>query len=541
MIKQLKILALLIFFWPSFVYAKDFPATTSYYDINSLDINIQVDQNGNVDVTKKFTFSYPAVDFYWTEDTDIKNLKISASESDLGKQDHSLTGEKDKLIIQAKSKNPSQIWILRYTATESLQPEGGSSASDRLLLTLVLEPNVFINNLSATIHLPFAANENQIKQKVYAIHGVAKSDFSILDSKTLVYSGVNLSPFATYVVQASWPKGFIKYPFLKQASFFIRFLSFTFWINFGAILALSGFLFYFYMLRVQKKDEKLSPSGYIDKPPENLPPALIGLLLREKASAREIAATILDLAERGFLDVVQKRDEYVLGKRQGKGTLRPFEAYLYDKLFTQQGERKIKRTEFELETRATQQLYSPAVSKFCERLYQEAQKRNYFVKNPALVGLKYRSTGVLFFLSAILIAILATKFSSGPPFILFSTFGQILASFFIIKTASLMSRRTKEGKRMLAFWLSFGQFLSDKKPMNVSVTQEGPFNKYLAYAVALGKEVDWAARFAHTTYISPPWYTSEDPVVTLESFAASLFYIAGSVSQTLYNLREPGL
>ena len=522
-----------------FIFAFASPLEFPLTDVNSLEINIKIDQKGEVEVVKKFLFSMPTSDFIWQEDLPISNPQITSSGSLLNKKEYQLKKEKGRLIIKATKEPASQIWLLHYKAPSALKPDP-SFAYDSFSLPLVSEPGVYIKELSATLHLPAPVPTKQIKQKVYAVHGVGEADFYLSNSQTLAFTGSDLSPFSIYTIQASWPKGTVLYPFFKRFSFFIQSLGFEFWVSIGIILPLLSLLVFLYMLLLKKRAEKLMPLSYLDKPPENLPPAIVGVLFRQSASQREIIATILDLAQRGFIDIVKKREEYILGKREGKGALRSFEAWLYDKLFTQQGERKIKRTEFELEKRASEQLYSPKISQFYQDLYLEVQRRNYFIKNPALVVLRYRVFGILFFLSALFTSFLAIRYSFGPPFALFGSFGQILASLLIIKIAPLMSKRTKEGKKVLSAWLSFGRFLSDKKPLGLLAVQQGIFEKYLPYAVALEKELDWAYRCSGVPYTPPSWYVAEETVI-LENFVSSLFYITGSLSQLLYSLREPGL
>jgi len=520
--------------------AKGLSFENVFYEINSQEAEVKISQRGEVDVKERFVLSFPSSSFIWFFDSPLSQFEIKASGSRLSKKAYALNKEGEKMVVQAKADSPAQVWEVSYKVPGAVRPDRGLPDYNRFSLILVSEPGVFIQNLSATVYLPAPIKPNELKQKIYAIHGVGTTDFSQPRSQILKYTGSNLSSLAIFTIEAKFPKGIIAYPFLSRVKFFAQSLSLKVWLGIGIILSLLSFLFYAYMLYLENRDRKFVSLGYLDHPPYNLPPAVVGVLLRESASQREIAATILDLAQRGFVYIIKKREEYVLGKRHGKGILRPFEALLYDKLFTQQGERKIKRTEFELEKRAAQQLYSPKITGFFQALYREAQKRGYFVKNPAMVILRYRAYGILFFFVAVAFAFLSALFSSGPPYAMLGSFGIMIASFLIIKAAPLMPKRTKQGKQALLFWLAFGRFLSDKRPFLSSPSEQGLFEKYLPYAVALGKEIDWASRFAHATYIPPDWYVANEEV-TIENFISSLFYITNSISQALYELREPSL
>jgi len=425
-------------------------------------------------------------------------------------------------------------------ASNALQPDKTMTGYDRLSLILVAEPKTYIQKLAVRVNLPGAVSNESLHQRVYAIHGVSNAEFTHPLPGLLVYQATELSPFSVFTIEAKWPRGLIHYSFLTRILLFIQSASLTIWLAIGFGLTVFAFVIFFHMLYLQKRDRKKLPRGYLEHPPENLPPALVGVLCRGRVSEREIAATILDLAQRGFIDITQKRDEYVLGKREGKDTLRPFELFLYDKLFTQKGERKIKRTEFEIEERAAQQFYSAEITDFYRALYQEIQQRGYFLKNPGWVILKYRTVGVLLFLLAVAIALLSTRFSAGPPYAIIGSFGEVIAAFLIIKTAPLMPKRTKEGQKALFLWLSFGQYLADPKPLSALSSSQGLFERYLPYAVALGLELPWVSRFSNTLFIPPSWYSSFSDT-TIENFTASLFYVTGSLSKTLYGLKEPTL
>jgi len=82
--------------------------------------------------------------------------------------------------------------------------------------------------------------------------------------------------------------------------------------------------------------------------------------------------------------------------------------------------------------------------------------------------------------------------------------------------------------------------LIDQKPIRAAAIGDRIYEKNLPYAVALGKEIDWTKRFSQTVYLPPSWYVTDEQV-TIENFAGSLFYIAGDISRSLYELREPSL
>ena len=50
---------------------------------------------------------------------------------------------------------------------------------------------------------------------------------------------------------------------------------------------------------------------YISEPPDDLPPAVVGTLVDEKVDMEDIISTLLDLAHRGYLQMVEKKNDYL--------------------------------------------------------------------------------------------------------------------------------------------------------------------------------------------------------------------------------------
>jgi len=533
------LLLFLWFFWSAPVFAKTNPLETLVdYNISVLEVKVAVEKNGQVEITEDFSLSNPTDQFIWRFDLPVENVQFWASGQPVGK---SLVFKKEEGVLNAiaVTKEKHTHWTIRYQAPEGLTRES-DWLNDRLFLVLVLRPQTTISRLNVEVHLPGYVEEQDLKQRVYAVHGVLNYRFEQVNPSLLRYSAFELSPYATFSIETRWPVGMVQYPFLRLLRFWFAGRSGEFWLAIGFLLPFLSFVFYLYILFLSKESRRLKGIGYLNHPPSDLPPALVHLLLREKANQRQIVATLFDLARRGFIEIIKKEKEYILAKRQGQGGMWPFEVLLYDKLFTEKGIRKIKRTEFELKKRAKEQFYSPKVTAFYQLLYQEACQRGLFAQGYFQSSRRYRLWGILFFFSAVFTAALALLFSSGPPYALIGAVGQILASFLIIQTASMIPQKTEKGQKELIAWLSFREFLGDRKPFDFSIQVQGLFEKYLPYAVALEKEVAWVDRFKGMAIALPSWYVSYDPP-SPEGFVSSLFYVANSVSRTLHSLREPGL
>src|SRR5690606_14996702 len=95
------------------------------------------------------------------------------------------------------------------------------------------------------------------------------------------------------------------------------------------------------------RDPKVGPvPTYISEPPSDLPPAVVGSLIDEKADVRDIMSTIIDLARRGYMVMEETQEPGFLGigmnrtftfKRTDKSVddgLRPYEKRVMNRIFT---------------------------------------------------------------------------------------------------------------------------------------------------------------------------------------------------------------
>ena len=75
-------------------------------------------------------------------------------------------------------------------------------------------------------------------------------------------------------------------------------------------------------------------------PPDGLLPAQMGLLLDERADTKDVTATIVDLAVRGYLTIEELDKSWLFGKKDWKltkkkepTTLQPYERTILKALF----------------------------------------------------------------------------------------------------------------------------------------------------------------------------------------------------------------
>ena len=288
-------------------------------------------------------------------------------------------------------------------------------------------------------------------------------------------------------------------------------------INLGVIaismlIAIGGALF-FYLLYLRKgRDPKIGPvPSYLSEPPSDLPPAIVGTLVDERADPRDAISTIIDMAHRGYLAIEESQNEGVFGlgrsstftfKRSDKPLdgLRPFENTLMNRLFSGN---KLERTMDSLRDK-----FYTVISQIQSDLYKELVTEHLFDTNPD-------STRTMW--GAIAIIILALAVVLG--FVLFSLtdkYGMLLilppvAIGFVGVAALLigpaMPAKTRKGAEEAAKWKAFYEYLLHlEKYAQVEEAAE-QFERYLPYAVAFGLDKTWIHKFSRVSAMPIPyWY-----------------------------------
>ncbi len=226
----------------------------------------------------------------------------------------------------------------------------------------------------------------------------------------------------------------------------------------------------------------------------NLTPAETGTLVDEHASMKEISALIINLAQRGYLKIVEKgkKDyEFVKTKEYADdGSLQGFEQTFLKEIFS--GKEVLRLKDAELATEVT---------KVQDALYESLVKEGYFPENPDKVRKRYT-----------ILTVLST----------------ITFNFFLLVSSAvfgrLMPRKSLEGVQASNRAKSLRNFLSSQeKQLEFQAKNQMMFEKLLPFAIAFGVEKIWADRFKDITLTAPEWFVSSQAgVFNAQTFTHSL-------------------
>ncbi len=228
------------------------------------------------------------------------------------------------------------------------------------------------------------------------------------------------------------------------------------------------------------------------EPPERLRPAELGVLVDESADTRDVTATIVDLAVRGYLTIREVPKEGVFGKkdwlltRKGgdAGALREFERTILGGLFADRDSVKLSELKRHFYT---------TLAKAQRELYRETVDRRWFPADPSRVRGTYAAVGVFFVVVAgILTWLLGYAAGAGIVGV-----AAALPAIVLIGVSAVMPAKTRAGAELLRRTLGFKRYMEVAETDRQRFAEkEQIFAEYLPYAIVFGCVDRWARAFA---------------------------------------------
>lgn len=273
------------------------------------------------------------------------------------------------------------------------------------------------------------------------------------------------------------------------------------WIIFWPIVVFAGL---FVLWFKKGRDPKVRQPIVVQyEPPEAASPAEVGALAKERVDMAEITATIIHLAVRGYLNIVEKTDSGFLGKEKSysfelknnnqKG-LTAYEAEIMNGLF---GSSAVGTTVSVSDLKTT--FYSTVA--FAKKSVERATvERAWFSKNPTAVRAVYIGIG---FAYLFVIVFFGRSSLAGAVWIL----SLFLPAVFLFFFGYYMPARTMKGTEAYAYVLGFKEYLSKAEKYRLKwAEKENIFENYLPYAMAFGVVDKWAKAFEGLNIQPPSWY-----------------------------------
>ena len=308
-------------------------------------------------------------------------------------------------------------------------------------------------------------------------------------------------------VAVAFDKGFVKEPGTGDL------IGQFFESNWPLFLPILVFFIMFWLWSTRGRDPRIGSVAVQYEPPDGLTPAEAGTLVDEQAAMRDITATIVDLAVRGYIVIEEKEKagiagmllhtkDYTFHLKKGLAEwpgLKAHELALLGGIFSNGA-----LTDVDLSS--LQNVFYRNLPTIKNNIFDELMQHGYFQHRPDYVRGGFITgaivAGVLLFFMG---SAMSQKMGMAPaPFFVAAIFSAgIIAGF-----GWFMPARTATGAKALAGVLGFEDFLTHVESDHMSRVSQTPetFEKFLPFAMALGVEKKWVGAFQNIYSQPPSWY-----------------------------------
>jgi Predicted membrane protein (DUF2207) len=239
-------------------------------------------------------------------------------------------------------------------------------------------------------------------------------------------------------------------------------------------------------------------------PPQNMRPAELGLILDESADTKDVTATIVDLAVRGYLTIAEgpgKADWTLTKKDANVATLLQYERTLIYGLFA--GRDTVKLSDLK-------GTFAPTLRQAEGEIYKDSLLRGLFTSNPTQARSAWGCLGF-----ALVLVGFAATVALGLAFG-WGLVGLAVVISGIALTASFpfMPQRTAAGRDLLQHTLGFRLYMTTAEKYRQQFAEKAQiFTQLLPYAIVFGCVNQWAKAFEgiDTAAANSSWYVGNAP------------------------------
>ena len=351
----------------------------------------------------------------------------------------------------------------------------------------------------ARVHLPSGVGREEVRQISYTgRYGSTQTQATARwAGDELVFDNqYPLNPGEGLTIAVQFPTGRLHAPSLaKRIGWFLH----DQWLAVFPLLVLAGF---FWMWYTRGRDPIRGRSVIPEfEPPERLSPAGVGLLADDRLDRRDISATIVDLAVRGYIHLRQEEDDdftldLLRPDYRGDLSLKPHERDALLGLFGGGTHTTLSRLKHNFYTE---------VPIMRDDLASMLIKAGYYTARPSVT----RS-------GALTIAFMAAGAA-----VALGVWRQTPAAYFVITVicalASLifayhMPWKTRRGVRVLAKVKGLEEYLVRGERDRMQAMTVENWERLLPYAMALGVADRWAEQFRHIYAEPPKWIDTRGDV-----------------------------
>jgi uncharacterized membrane protein YgcG len=409
-------------------------------------------------------------------------------------------------IYVSNADNSTQTISIDYTVSDALR---FFEDHDELYWNVTGDEwDVPIQSASARIVLPQGATGIRVNPLTGAYRSTAHdADVQITGDGVEVRTQNPLRYHEGLTVAVAFDKGFVHEPtFFDHAVLFLR-------SNWPLGLPIAAFVIMFYLWWTQGRDPRLRPISAQYEPPDQLTPGEAGTLIDNSADMRDITASIVDLAVRGYIVIeehehnrmfglVHDKDyNFILQKERSEwAKLKPHEQVILNGIFT------LGTVNETVPMSSLENNFYSNLPGIRTGIFNALVTHGYYLHRPDSVRAAYVGGGVVAgFLLVFGGTYIATSMGMAP--LTFVAAG-ILSGIIICVFGWFMPAHTEQGARAMEGVLGFEDFLNHVESDRFNKTIKTPqmFEKFLPFAMALGVEKNWSKAFQGIMTQPPQWY-----------------------------------
>jgi uncharacterized membrane protein len=509
------LLILVLTFFNFFVNTEEVFAKSYYF--KKVDIQIQINKDGSFDLTEKRTFSFSG-DFTWAEYdlpksgyTKLENFSISDENGLYVESDNAepsnfyMVDETDiyKIVFFYNARNTEKTFTIKYRIVGGIKAY--NDIADMYWKLIGSGWDVRTSDLTALIRLPESVNQD--KYMVFG-HGPLQGLVSKLNDKEISFKVKNIPGNNFVEARVLFPSSILNVNkidknilplILKEEGIYakranLKRLIFKLIHYLFFIIPLFALLFWFLLYFKYGKEYKQKVNYiYIREPPEDLPPAIVGFLLRFKnIKTDDYTATIMDLARRGFCKLmINKETKGTIFKKEVEllsiektdkdiKELRSFEAIVYDFLFNKasSNNQTVNANEISKYIKTFSSSFKKDYIKFKSEVEKEGLKNEYYDEKSDKIHNIFAVIGVALVLIGIFLFYNLHDLSTS----LILVTGLFLSIF-----ANSLRRRSRKGLNEYLEWTALKKYLLHFSNLKEAIpTSVIIWEKFLVYAITFG-------------------------------------------------------
>ncbi len=467
--------------------------------------------------------------------SDDKGYQYNYSKSKTSDYIELKIGDADKLITGKKT------YVIKYNISGALRY---FTDHDEFYWNLLgFDWNVPILKFSSLITLPANLQDSEIKYVCYEGSLGSTSQACLINNingKINVNSSRLLSPSENITVAVSFPKNIVAVlePNEDKPSIFLRAfqvllgLGASVWYVFFPVKYLYDSIKESYNL---KRNQRIVSAWF--EPPKYddgvfFSPAETGFIVDNKIDHRELTATIIHLAQRGFLKIKENENKhysFIRLKDVESSELRNFEKGIMEALFrdgidiSSLDQAQIEKLEIQLSNlkKLNKIIKIPYFTEIQNQLDRVNQGDRIEVTDKELKRSKTLFSKIAKFNKTVEEEVVNREMYKSKPTndiarnITFIGLGLTTMNLPLVLVSIIFGKknikRTEKGIEKYSEAISLFNFLkSQDEQVNFQSKNQMFFEKLLPYAAAFGVEKKWAERFKDITLVKPDWYEGEN-------------------------------